>query len=310
MIRPGIRIEHPGWGTTIQDLGRQGVMRYGLTQGGAADAYACQWANRLLNNPMHAATLEILPGGFTLRLLADCQLAITGADLAATYQQRKLKPWSSWWAQAGAEIHFGSAQSGLRAYLAVSGGWQTPVCFGSRSTVLREGLGGIDGRSLSQGDTLPILAQTPQSERQVALQWQPHYNTPLILRYVTGYQYQHFDHRVLTHFHQAQYVVSPHSNRMGVRLDGPELALPEGPPQSEGIAFGTLQITGAGQPIVLLQDRQTIGGYFKLGSVGWYDCAQLAQRAPGSPIQCRPVSRAVLQREHLAWDQLFAGGAS
>ena len=310
MIRSGARVEHPGWGTTVQDLGRTGVMRFGLTPGGAADSYAAQWANRLLQNPMSAATLEILPGGFTLRLLTDCQLALTGADLGATYNQQRLQPWTSWWAQAGAELRCGSAQSGLRAYLAVLGGWQTPLCFGSRSTVVREGLGGLDGSALILGDELPICDQTPQPQRHVAAHWQPNYDSALTLRYIPGYQQASFDPTVIAQFHQAQYRVSPQSNRMGVRLNGPSLALPERQPQSEGIALGTLQITGAGQPIVLLQDRQTVGGYFKLGSVCWYNCAQLAQRMPESRVQFQPVTREAVLKERLLWDQFFTGEAS
>ena len=304
----GARVNHPGWGTTIQDLGRLGVMSYGLTPGGAADIYALQWANALLHNPRQAAALEILPGGFTLELEQDCMLAITGADLGATCNDQPISNWSSWWAPKGGQLHFGLAQQGLRAYLAVAGGWQTPVCYGSRSTVLREGLGGLAGRALISGDALAIEPQSRQPQRCVAQQWQPNYASPLVLRYVPGYQHAAFDD--LTPFHSADYQLSPQSNRMGVRLEGPVLSLPDIEPQSEGIAMGTIQITGAGQPIVLLQERQTVGGYWKLGSVGLYDCAQLAQRAPGSSVSFQPVFIQDLQAERLQWQQFFNAQAS
>lgn len=301
----GALVMHPGWGATVQDLGRTGVMQWGLTQGGAADAYAWHWANRLLHNPSSAAALEVLPGGFTLMLQQDCQLALTGADLDAQINDQPCPLWSSLWVKAGSVLRFGSARAGLRAYLAVAGGWQTPLCFGSRSTVVREGLGGIAGRNLIAGDVLAILPQQRQANRSVDPQWQPNYQAPLTLRYVQGYQADAFTD--LTSFHAAVYQVSPQSDRMGIRMLGPALQLPDRPPQSEGIALGTIQITGAGQPIVLLQDRQTVGGYWKLGSVCWYDCAQLAQRAPGSSVQFTAVARFDLQQERLRWQQFFTG---
>lgn len=310
MIQLGARVEHPGWGTTVQDMGRQGVLRFGLTTGGATDPYALRWANHLLQNPPEAAALEILPGGFTLRLLADCQLALTGADLQATCNERPLQTWSSGWFRAGSVLQWGTARSGLRAYLAVTGGWQTPLCFGSRSTVVREGLGGIDGRHLKRGDELSMCVHEPQHSRTVAPRWQPNYAQPLTLRYVAGYQFEGFSKAALHAFHHAHFHVSPQSNRMGVRLLGPRLALPELASRSEPMALGTIQISGAGQPIVLLQERQTMGGYLKLGSVCYADCAALAQRAPGSLVSFKPMPRAELLAERVRWDQFFSSGAS
>lgn len=310
MIQPGARVEHPGWGTSVQDLGRQGTMRYGLTTGGAADAYALRWANRLLNNTPDTAALEILPGGFSVRLLANCQLAFTGADLQTTCDQKPIKPWSSGWFHAGSVLQWHTAKSGLRAYLAVSGGWQTPLCFGSRSTVLRESLGGIEGRSLICGDVLPMPAQRRQPNRVLEAKWQPNYELPLTLRYVTGYQFASFANAVLAQLHQTQYRISPQSNRMGIRLDGPALEQPKLLPRSEGIALGTIQITGAGQPIILMQERQTVGGYLKLGSVCWADCSLLAQRTSGNLVRFKPVPREKLQQERISWDEFFNSHAS
>ncbi|WP_240753930.1 biotin-dependent carboxyltransferase family protein [Natronospirillum operosum] len=301
-----LRIITPGWFTIIQDRGRKGAQRAGLTEGGAADEHAYLWANKLLDNPMNAACLEVLMGNFEAVLSADALLSVTGADLEFSINGQPAENWSTHPVQAGDRIEFRRPLNGLRAYLGVAGGWLTPELFSSRSVVTREGLGGLDGGPLREHDELPFGPQQATFRRQLAPRYIPDYSSPLTLRLVPCYQHDLFSPQDRRRFSSEEYRISQRIDRMGYRLEGPVITPEVGGIISEGIALGAVQVPRDGQPIVLLRDRQTIGGYPKIGCVSSLGCSQLAQRGPGAPIQFEFVTLESVQAERLLFNRFFA----
>lgn len=295
----------PGWQSTIQDTGRAGYFRHGLSEGGALDEHAFRWANKLLENEPGAACIEILLGTFEAEFTADAVIAVTGADMAVTVNDKVLAHWRSHSVQRGDVIRFGQARSGLRAYLGIAGGWQTPHQFGSRTVVMRENLGGLDGGPLKQGDRLPFLAGLTPALHAVPRMHHPDYQEPLTLKVIPGYQYDQFGVVARRTFETAEYTVSNDISRMGYKLNGPAVAADARKLASEGIACGAIQIPPDGQPIILLKDRQTIGGYPKIGCVASLDCARLSQRSPGSPIRFEFTDVDRVQAERRLFDRFF-----
>lgn len=298
-------VDRPGILALIQDSGRRGVQHAGLTEGGAADLHAYYWANRLLANEPKAACVEILVGQFAATFMEDAVIAVTGADLGFSINGQMAANWCTHKARAGDQIRFPQASVGLRAYLAVAGGWQTPVVFGSRSVVVREGIGGLHGGPLKAGDQIPFAPMPKWLHRQVPEEFIPDYSEPLTLKVVPGYQYHKFAARQRQRLVSQAYQISPHIDRMGYRLQGPPIAPPGPGLISEGIALGAIQVPGDGQPIILLQDRQTIGGYPKLGCVTSLSCSQLSQRGPGVQVSFEWVDVKQAQMERVRFEGFF-----
>ncbi|QSP93805.1 biotin-dependent carboxyltransferase family protein [Marinobacter salinisoli] len=294
VLRPGPR-------TTVQDAGRRHYQRHGLAQGGAADRFAYLIANKLLDNDPAAASLEITLGGLGLRVLAETTAAITGADCLATLNGLPIKPWQSLAVKPGDKLCFSSPASGRYTYLAVRGGLRSIQTFGSRSVVVRERIEGLE--ALREGTVLIGQASPAVPARQLPNEFQPGYEDTLQLRMVPGYQHEQFSvadrARVIT----TTYQVSAQSDRMGFRLEGARLRHPPPGIVSEGIAFGSVQVPGDGNPVVLLQDRQTIGGYPKLGTVIAVDCYRLAQARPGQAVQFQWVDIAEAQTARLLFEE-------
>jgi biotin-dependent carboxylase-like uncharacterized protein len=302
----------PGFLTLLQDYGRYGMQHLGMATGGPLDEHAFLWANRLLDNHYNCAALEITLGPVRLHALQAVQIAIAGADFAARINQQPIVPWRSYWIEAGDELSFAAARSGVRAYLAVGGGFEAKLQHGSCATVIRERCGGLqgDGRRLEAGDRLECRPASPGPVLQVPPRYVPDYGAPLRLRLLPSYQYDQFDAAQVRRFFSSDYQVSPHSDRMGYRLSGPEIRASLDGIISEGIAYGAVQVPGDGQPIVLLRDRQTIGGYPKIGCVASLDAAQLAQRGPGAVIRFTPGDFAEVEAERLAFNRFFGIGVS
>ena len=271
----------------LVDRGRVHAQAAGLSQGGALDEYSYLWANRLLGNPANAAALEITLGPLTLVATANTTIAITGAHIPVQVNQRILSPWSSTTIKAGDKITVGFYQGqGTRLYLAVKHGFEAPNFFQSRSCVVREQLGGhAQGAPLAVGQTLCFTASSPQPKRTtpVALQKLP--APQQLLRFIPSYQFASFEQAERERFCRITYQLSPQMDRMGFRLQGEAIAVPATNITSEGIALGSIQLDAQGQPIVLLSDRQNIGGYSKIGVVYRVDLGLLAQCAPGHTIQ-------------------------
>lgn len=285
----------------LQDQGRFGVRHLGVTQGGALDWIAAAWANRLLGNQADAAVLEIPYGGLGLLCQQPSTLALTGADLQATLDGQPLAPWQSFRIAPGQRLVLGPPREGVRGYLAAPGGFEAPCRLGSRSAVAREQLGGLhgDGSPLRVGDQLGFAADCPQPAR-VARQQVPDYQTPAHLQLILGAQSALFSGQSLFALFNQPWQVDQRGDRMGQRLSGPALRY-QGPPIiSEAIPLGAVQVPADGQPIILLNDRQTIGGYPRLGALTPASVARLAQCAPGETLWLRPVTVSKARSRHAA----------
>ena len=276
----------------LQDKWRIGYHSLGITSGGAFDQYSFGWANRLCLNDDNAGCIEILVGGLILEAQVSTQIAITGADIPIKINDSTVENWCTHNIQPGDKIAFGYATAGCRSYLAVAGGIQCPLIFGSASTVKRENLGGLhkNGQALAQGDLLPCIASQENTTRTVAERYRPQFDNDIAeIRVILGYQHNQFEPDQLNHFFDNDYTISQQSDRMGYRLEGSAIEFSHNNMISEGICLGAIQITTDGQPIILLCDRQTIGGYPKLGSVFSPDIAKLAQLMPGRKIRFKTI---------------------
>ncbi|WP_263080983.1 biotin-dependent carboxyltransferase family protein [Endozoicomonas sp. Mp262] len=282
-----LRIIEPGPLSLIQDLGRYGYQHIGVSPGGPMDEQAFLWANKLLANQSNDAQIEINLGMFRCEFLAQTTIAITGADMAAELNGVVIKPWQSYSVKPGDTLSFKGSQNGLRVYLAVRGGFEVPEILGSCSTVARDQLGGLheDGSKLRAGDCLNYTASDPMLTRQVPEVFIPDYSQDITLEVIPGYQYEWFDKHERYRFFNAAYTLSQQIDRMGYRLSGEAIGCREQGLISEGIALGAIQIPADGQPIILMRDRQTIGGYPKIGCVKIKDLSPLAQCIPGATIR-------------------------
>lgn len=298
MTHGGLQIIKPGVLSLIQDLGRHHYQHLGLTTGGAADEQAFCWANRLLDNAPNSPALEICYGGLQLIAQAPCVIAITGADCHVTINDQPVENWQTHLLNTGDLLSFGHPQRGIRTYLAVSGGFFITPTLGSVATVIREKFGGLDGLGspLQAGDILPCHESANIAKRQVPPDFIPDYQAPLTLRMIKNPQKKLFSEQALVDLATAQYQISAQSNQMGVRLQGPAIKPQQAGIISEGMAFGAVQIPADGQPIVLLKDRQTIGGYPVIGWVLTLDAFLLAQQTAGKPIKFSVISLAESQQ--------------
>ncbi|QJQ96971.1 biotin-dependent carboxyltransferase family protein [Halomonas sp. PA5] len=297
----GMVVERAGPLALVQDGGRQGVRHMGVTQGGAADWISLGWANWLLGNPVGSAGLEIvLGGGLTLRVERQARLALTGADLEATLDDTPLTPGTSFQVVPGQRLTFRQPVFGLRAYLAFPGGLHAPTVLDSASTVVREQLGGLheDGSPLKAGDGLAWRGgETPQRHLPRAPFTMPSPGVALSL--VPGSQIGRFPGHSLFLAFNRTWQVDNRADRMGVRLLGPMLRSKQRSMVSEGIPLGAVQVPPDGQPIVLLNDRQTIGGYPRLGALTPEACASLAQCLPGHEVRLRAITPSQARERHL-----------
>lgn len=283
-------VKQPGLLTLIQDRGRYGAHNLGLTNGGPLDPLAFDWANRLLENDVNDTCLEVSFGGLTLESQVDSTIAITGAEICCKINGEVIEQWRSHAIKENDLLEFGYATAGVRTYLAVSGGFQITPSFGSSATVVREKVGGLNGDKLQAGDELPCTTESTNSGLSVVEADRPQYGNQAILRVVLGYQQEAFESLEQLKFFSSDYKVTDRSDRMGFRLEGEAIHTDMVGMLSEGICHGAIQIPADGQPIVLMNDRQTIGGYPKIGSVIPIDTARLAQLQPGSIIKFEKVS--------------------
>jgi len=291
-VRDAIEVLAPGLQTSVQDLGRPGYGRLGIAPGGAADRSALIAGNRLVGNSDGAAGLEVALAGPRLRFLRPGRIAITGADLGACLNGMRVPAGARRVVGPGDELWFNQGNGGgARAYLCLAGGIDVPVQLGSRATDLTAGFGGFEGRALRTGDRLRVgRERTDGAHRDVPKVLRP----GDVIRVVRGPQSDRFDEAAYDAFFSSQFTVSPQSNRLGSRLMGPTI-LPLGGADiiSEGMVTGAIQITGEGQPIVMLPARATIGGYPKIATVIAADLDRLGQLRPGQRIRFRDVTFAM-----------------
>lgn len=295
-----IEVIKPGFFTTIQDLGRWGYQRYGIGTAGALDSFALSAANLLLGNEEEAAGLELTFAGPMLKFHQNTLIAITGADLNPRLNGQPIPNWTVCSIPSGSILNFGQKKSGVRAYLAVWGGIAVPPIMGSRSTYLLGRFGGLEGRPLKAGDILPLLpCPTEMQElvgRSLPTSLRPAYERNPCLRVILGPFADYFSAEGQDAFLTSAYTITPQSDRMGYRLQGTPIkrAINE-ELITCGLANGTIQVPPDGQPILLLADRQTIGGYPIIATVINADLPLAAQCAPGDKLRFQATTLTAAQ---------------
>ncbi len=285
-----LQVIQPGILSLLQDRGRFGAHRIGLTNGGPLDPHAFHWCRRLLANGPDSTALELSFGGARFLARVNTFICVTGATMPLHINGREKSLWAVHPVAAGDEISLDFATSGCRAYLGVADGFTVNPSFGSTATVLREGIGGLNGDKLHAGDLLPCAEVGQRKRHYLPAASQPHYQDRITVRVIPGYQQAHFDRLQQRRFFSHAYTVSERCDRMGYRLEGPAVKCDIEGILSEGICAGAIQIPADGQPIVLLNDRQTIGGYPKIGSALSLDAARLTQLRPGGIVNFAPIS--------------------
>jgi len=284
------KIMQTGILSLLQDSGRFGQHRIGLTNGGPLDPTAFNWCNRLLQNVAGATAIEVSFGGLQLEAQVDTFICVTGALMPLRINKVKKDLWRVHAVKAGDIIALDFAEEGTRSYLGVAGGFQIEPSFGSTATVMREKIGGLNGDRLQVDNILPCTSVFQIRELFLKREHQPHYQNMVTVRVIPGYQQAHFSRVQQRLFFSQAYTVSDRCDRMGYRLEGPPVSCDIEGILSEGICYGAIQVPADGQPIVLLNDRQTIGGYPKIGSAVSIDAAHLAQLKPGGTVHFAPIS--------------------
>ncbi len=292
-------VTRAGFLTSVQDLGRTGFRQFGVSTSGALDSFALRVANLLVGNDEGATGLEITLGGLQLLFEDERSVAWCGGEFDVQIGSRVLPAGHVAHLQAGDELKFGHAQIGCRCWLAISGGIDVPVVLGSRSTDLRANFGGFEGRALRDGDQL-LLGEFRRSQAAATAgisswaaphDWASPASRAPNFRFVRGVDWNRFDDVTIQRFTNQEFNVSPDSDRMGVRLDGPELKRQdEADLISEAVAPGTIQVPPSGKPILLLGDCQTIGGYPKIAYVITVDLGIAAQLRAGDRVRFCEVS--------------------
>jgi antagonist of KipI len=303
-------IQRAGFLTSVQDLGRTGFRQFGVSSGGALDCFGLRVANLLAGNDECAAGLEITLGGLQLRFEDERVVAWCGGEFEVQIGSKRFPAGHAAHLQGGERLKFGRPQIGCRAWLAVSGGIDVSAVLGSRSTDLRAHFGGFEGRAFRDGDIIP-LAKRPASVTTAAAisswtaphDWVSPAKPKPILRFIRGVDWKRFNPSTLQRLTTEAFNVSPDSDRMGVRFDGPELKrVDESDLISEAVAPGTIQIPPNGKPILLLGDCQTIGGYPKIAHVITVDLGVAAQLRAGdhvrfSEVELTDAHRLLVERE-------------
>ncbi|MGH7896234.1 MAG: biotin-dependent carboxyltransferase family protein [Candidatus Binatia bacterium] len=302
-----IRVLEPGPQTTVQDGGRRGQLRYGIPPSGPVDRRAFVLANRLVGNADDAAALECMLAGPRLTTDAPCALAVTGADAPVTVNGAEAPAWTTLHLVPGDVVKIGAARSGVRIYVAVAGGVDVPAVLGSRATYLRGRLGGVDGRALRMDDTLRVGSAPPVPRRTVPAEARLGFADAVEARVVLGPQADRFTKAGIAALLGGRYQVSPQSDRMGMRLSGPRIEHARGHDIiSDGIALGSVQVPGDGQPIVLLVDRQCTGGYTKIATVCTFDIGRVGQLKPGQGLRFTEIDVRTAHRLRAEHDTALA----
>ena len=317
-----IRVIEPGLLSTVQDEGRHGFQQFGIITSGVMDPFALRIANLLVGNKEDEAAIEVTLTGPTLDFDEDVLMAVCGADFSAVVDGEPLPLWRPVLVKKGSNVHMKFSKQGCRAIIAIAGGLNLPSKMNSKSTYVRAGIGGFNGRAFEKEDVikgtflseksyqiLRTLTKKKTSKMFTSL-WSisAHYiddlYNPKAIRIIKGRHYDEFSRESKESFWEQQYKISPQSDRMGYRLEGPVLErMNDQDLLSEAVAFGTIQIPSDGQPIILLADRQTIGGYPKIGQVASVDLPALVQKKPGEEIEFEEVSHQQAQQLLLKREQ-------
>ena len=302
----GFKVIKPGVLTTLQDWGRYGQRENGLSSGGPMDEHAFLWVNRLLDNQPKSCMIEITIGLAAFESQVNSTIAVCGADMGLTINSKPAACWCTHPVKIGDKLQFSSARQGLRSYLGIAGGFDVKPIFASSATVVRENLGGLNGKALQQNDVIKSSNSKPQShQRRVPYQFIPAHKRTTTLRFIPGYQNEQFSASERDKFTNNIYSISQRLDRMGCQLLGDKIHYDGTGIISEGIALGSIQIPPDGQPIILLKDSGSIGGYPKLGCIARIDLNKLAQCRPGDQVKLESVNSNTATQELIEFYSFF-----
>ncbi|MCP3738475.1 biotin-dependent carboxyltransferase family protein [Rossellomorea sp. BNER] len=314
-----LKIKKPGLLSSIQDLGRYGFQKHGVIASGVMDPLAHRISNLLVGNDENEPTIEITLLGPVMEFTETTLISICGANMNATIDGQPAPLWRTILIKKGSELRIGQSRQGCRAYIAIAGGINVPSIMNSKSTYLRAAIGGYQGRALKAEDELqpgkigsiskkiiqaltPLLDNTPFTEMEWTVASELisiHHKKPFI-RVTAGRQYDLFSKDSLHNFFNKSFNISSQSDRMGYRLEGPKLELQnEEEMISEAVSFGTIQVPSNGNPIILLADRQTTGGYPKIAQIVTVDLPYVAQLKPGDRIAFKEITVKESQKLYL-----------
>lgn len=293
------QILNPGLFTTVQDFGRFGYESLGTPTSGAMDEFSFKVANILVGNPVNEPVLEATFLGPSIKFLKDAFISVTGANMAPVINGTKRPVWSSFHVKKGDTLSFLPINEGCRAYIAVAGGIKVRSVMGSASTYVRGKLGGISGRPLKKGDTIEVKDVNIADKKpcKVKSDYIPTFSNQTTVRVVLGPQDDYFSKYAIKKFLSSTYTLTNESDRMGFRLEGPEIKPVDNKYDiiTDGLIPGSVQIPGNGKPIIMMKDAQTTGGYVKIANVISVDLPKLAQLKPKDKLRFEKVS---LDRAH------------
>ncbi|OUB14071.1 KipI antagonist [Bacillus thuringiensis serovar yunnanensis] len=301
-----VEVLHAGMFTTVQDLGRSYYQQFGVPVGGAMDKNALRLINMLVGNEENEAGLEMTILGPKLLIKKTTLLAIGGADMEPLLNGERIPLWRPILAEEGSMLCFGKVKSGCRAYVTFAGGIHIERTMGSKSTYIRAAIGGIEGRMLKKGDCFQIgtysemanrFIQDLQKDERIKTKWVisnsvlPKYKKHPKLRVIADFEYDQFTEESRKAFFTKEYKVSNYADRMGYRVEGEVLnRIEEKEILSSPVTFGTIQVPNGGQPIILMADRQTTGGYPRMGNIISVDLPLLAQLKPGDYVSFEKIT--------------------
>lgn len=305
MTEPLFKVLKPGLQTTVQDLGRTGYQQYGISPAGAMDPYSMQMANLLVGNPLGEAVLEAAVLGPRLEALTDVSIAICGGDLRPVVNSSPAPMWKSFALKKGDVLSFGTVKNGARAYISFAGGMHVPLVLSSKSTFINGKLGGFKGRALESGDLVygnPFVRKNRFLHKSLI----PEYAREIEIRVIIGPHQNKFSQSETLRFLSSEYKITSQSNRMGYRLEGPKLETIGGADIiSDAIPLGGIQVPSNGEPIILLSERQTTGGYARIATVISVDIPLLAQAMPGTKLRFKEITIKEAQEQYLKQKKLF-----
>ncbi|PFI79395.1 biotin-dependent carboxyltransferase family protein [Bacillus cereus] len=301
-----VEVLHAGMFTTVQDLGRSYYQQFGVPVGGAMDKNALRLINMLVGNEENEAGLEMTILGPKLLIKKTTLLAIGGVDMEPLLNGERIPLWRPILAEEGSMLCFGKVKSGCRAYVTFAGGIHIERTMGSKSTYIRAAIGGIEGRMLKKGDCFQIgtysemanrFIQDLQKDERIKTKWVisnsvlPKYKKHPKLRVIADFEYDQFTEESRKAFFTKEYKVSNYADRMGYRVEGEVLnRIEEKEILSSPVTFGTIQVPNGGQPIILMADRQTTGGYPRMGNIISVDLPLLAQLKPGDYVSFEKIT--------------------
>lgn len=311
-----ITVLKPGLLTNIQDLGRTGYQKHGIIVSGAMDSYSLRIANILVGNEENEAAIEITLLGPSLIIEEGTLISITGANLSPTIDGKAVPMYRPIYLRKKSILKFGGCKSGCRAYLAVAGGYKIPKVMESKSTYIRAGIGGFKGRALKKNDVIELNLRSGLSKKIEAYlssknlgsaftypSWfleRKNCDSDDFIRVIHERQFNEFTWESQENFFNNKFGISTQSDRMGYRLGGNELKLKSQLEMiSEPVSFGTIQVPPDGNPIILLADRQTTGGYPKIAKVADVDIHKVVQKKPGEFLKFKEISLEAAERLYI-----------